>query len=320
MNQTLAREFWPGQNAVGRRLRVGKDTLDVVGVVRDGKYNNVWETPSGMVFRPLAQDVPALATIAVRTTRPPLEMAAAVRQAIRTADPDVAVYDVRTMADHLDNGNAFFLFRLGAFVTGLFGVMGVLLASIGLYGMIAYHVSQRTQEIGVRMALGAQASDIIRDVLVRGGRLALIGIAIGVVLAGALAQMLRTLLVDVSPFDPLTYGAVAFLLLTVSLLASFVPARRATVVDPLVALRADFLFSLPEREHRSSRIDKNTHRAGARHFGDVAHDPGAERFGFLRRRRDVLHVDVGQPDRRFARGQGFFRIPPPVPWPGLIIV
>src|SRR6185295_2512153 len=98
---------------------------------------------------------------------------------------------VRTMRDHLDSGNAFSVFRLGALVTGLFGGMGVLLASIGLYGMIAYHVSQRTQEIGVRMALGARAADIIRDVLVRGGRFAVIGIVIGVGLAGGLAQLLR---------------------------------------------------------------------------------------------------------------------------------
>jgi predicted permease len=239
VNQTLARQFWPGQNAVGRRLRIGNDTLDVVGIARDGKYNFVWETPSGMVFRPLAQGVPTSATIAVRTTRAPSEMASAVRQTIRSADPDVATYDVRTMRDHLDSGNAFSVFRLGAFVTGLFGSMGVLLASIGLYGMIAFQVSQRTQEIGVRMALGARAADIIRDVLVRGGRLAVAGIAIGVVLAAGLAQLLRTFLIDVSPFDPLTYAGVALLLMTISLLASFVPARRATVVDPLVALRAD---------------------------------------------------------------------------------
>jgi len=131
------------------------------------------------------------------------------------------------------------VFRLGALVTGLFGAMGVLLASIGLYGMIAYHVSQRTQEIGVRMALGARGADIIHDVLMRGGRFALIGIVIGVGLAGGLARLLRTLLLDVSPFDPLTYASVAFLLMTISLLASFVPARRATTVDPLVALRAE---------------------------------------------------------------------------------
>jgi putative ABC transport system permease protein len=191
------------------------------------------------VFRPLGQDVPALATVLVRSRRALAELAPAVRQAIRQVDGDVAIYDVRPMSVHLDNGSAFFIFRLGAFITSMFGGMGVLLASVGLYGMIAYHVSQRTNEIGVRMALGARAADIIRDVLVRGGSYALIGIAIGVVLAGALARMLRTLLVGVNPFDPLTYTMVALLLITICMVASFVPARRATVVDPLVALRAE---------------------------------------------------------------------------------
>jgi len=151
----------------------------------------------------------------------------------------VAVYDVRPMNEHLDNGSAFFPFRLGAFMTSLFGGMGVLLASIGLYGMIAYHVGQRTQEIGVRMALGARAADIIRDVLVQGGRFALIGIGVGIVLAAGLAQLLKGLLLGISPFDPITYAAVAALLVAICLVASFVPARRATAVDPLVALRAE---------------------------------------------------------------------------------
>ncbi|MCA1562033.1 MAG: ABC transporter permease [Acidobacteria bacterium] len=239
VNQTLARQFWPGRTAIGRRLRIESDTLDVVGVVRDGKYNFVWEAPSGMVFRPLAQDIPSAATIAIRTTRPPSDMSSVVRDTIRRVQPDVATYDVRTMRDYLDSGNAFAIFRLGALVTGLFGGLGVLLASIGLYGMIAYHVSQRTQEFGVRMALGAGAADIIRAVLMRGGCVALIGVVMGVLLAGGLAQLLRTFLLDVSPFDPLTYAAVAVLLILISLLASFVPARRATTVDPLAALRAD---------------------------------------------------------------------------------
>jgi putative ABC transport system permease protein len=239
VNETLAKQFWPNRSAIGRRLILRDVTLEVVGVVRTGKYLNVWESPQLALFRPLAQAAAAFATLTVRTTRAPSELASAVRQAIREVEPDVAVYDVRPMSVHLDNGSAFFVFRVGALITSLFGGMGVLLASIGLYGMIAYHVSLRTQEIGVRMALGARPADIIRDVLVRGGRLALIGIVIGVVLARGLAQLLRTLLVDVSPFDPLTYAAVALLLVTICLVASFVPARRATVVDPLVALRAE---------------------------------------------------------------------------------
>jgi len=115
----------------------------------------------------------------------------------------------------------------------------VLLASIGLYGVIAYHVSQRTQEIGVRIALGARRADIVRDVLARGGRFAIAGVTIGLVLAAALARSLQGLLLDVSPFDPFTYTAVACVLFAVCLVASFVPARRATTVDPLVALRAE---------------------------------------------------------------------------------
>lgn len=240
VNQTLAKQFWPDQNAVGRRLRIDDETLDVVGIVRDGKYSFVWERPSGMVYRPLAQAVASSATIAIRTTRSPSDMASAVRETIRSISPDVAIYDVRTMREHLDSGMAAFsAFRLAALVTGLFGGLGVLLASIGLYGVIAYHVSQRTQEFGVRMALGAKTTDVLRDVLLRGGRFALIGVAIGVVLAGGLAQLLRRFLLDVSPFDLVTYTAVALLLIAISLVASFFPARRATVIDPLVALRPD---------------------------------------------------------------------------------
>jgi ABC-type antimicrobial peptide transport system permease subunit len=162
-----------------------------------------------------------------------------MRQVMQDTDPDVAVYDVRSMATHLDNGSAFMPFRLAAFMTGLFGGIGMLLAAIGLYGSIAYHVGQRTREIGVRMALGATAAAVIRDVLAQGARLAGIGIAVGIVLAAGLARLLERLLVGVSPFDPVTYASVAGLLAAMCLVASFVPARRATSVDPLTALRAD---------------------------------------------------------------------------------
>ena len=239
VNETLARQFWPGQSPIGRALKADGDTLEVVGVARNGKYMNVGEAPRTAIFRLMAQTGPGTATIAIRTSRAPGDIGPALRQVMREMDPDVAVYDVRSMMTHLDNGSAFFPFRMAAFMTSLFGGMGLLLASIGLYGMIAYHVGQRTQEIGVRMALGARASDIIRDVLSRGGRLAAIGIGIGVALSAALAQLLKGLLLGVSPFDPMTYGAVGGMLVLICLIASFVPARRATTVDPLIALRAD---------------------------------------------------------------------------------
>jgi predicted permease len=240
VNETLARQFWPGRSAIGRRLKAEGDTLEVVGVAHNGKYMNVGEAPRPAIFRSFAQTGPASATLAIRTGRAPADIGTAIRTAMQEVDPDVAVYDVRSMATHLDNGAAFMPFRLAAFMTSLFGVMGVLLASVGLYGMVAYHVGQRTQEIGVRMALGATARAVIRDVLAQGGRVVLLGIGIGIVLAAGLAQLLKgRLLVGVSPFDPMTYAAVAGLLIAICLIASFVPARRATTVDPLIALRAD---------------------------------------------------------------------------------
>jgi predicted permease len=239
VNETLARQFWPGQSPIGRTLKADGDTLQVVGVARNGKYMNIVDPSRPAIYRSFAQTVPRSATLAVRTDRAAADIGPAMRAAMQETDPDVAVYDVRSMATHLDNGSAFMPFRLAAFMTSLFGGMGMLLAAIGLYGTIAYHVGQRTQEIGVRMALGATATTVIRDVLAQGGRLAIVGIAIGFVLAVGLAQLLKGLLVGVSPFDPVTYAAVAGVLVAICLLASFVPARRATSVDPLIALRAE---------------------------------------------------------------------------------
>lgn len=239
MNETLATQFWPGRSAIGRTVRVDGALHQVVGVVRNGKYRNVWETPQGAVFKPFAQEVPSSATVVVRSARGPSDLAAAVRQVIQEIDPDVVSYDVRPMSVHLNNGSAFFPFRAGVLITTVLGGMGVLLAAIGLYGMLAYQVSQRTSEIGVRIALGARVADILREVLWRGARFAGLGIAVGLVLGSALAMALRPILVGVSPFDPLTYTTVAVLLLMISLLASFVPARRAIVVNPLVVLRID---------------------------------------------------------------------------------
>src|SRR5688572_11779437 len=200
---------------------------------------NLGEAPRPAIFRSFAQTIPGTATLAIRTARAAGDIGPAIRNVMQEIDRDVAVYDVRSMATHLDNGAGFMPFRLAAFMTSLFGGMGMLLAAVGLYGTIAYHVGQRTQEIGVRMALGATAGDVIRDVLARGGRFALFGIGIGIVLGAGLAQVLKAPRLGISPFDPITYAAVAGLLVAICLIASFVPARRATTVDPLIALRAE---------------------------------------------------------------------------------
>jgi len=241
VNQTLARQLWPGQDPIGRRVRFAPDgrAAEVIGMVRDGKYYFVWEEARPMVFRPIAQDVPLGATLIARTTDRPAAAVDAVRRALREVDPDVPLAMVETMTSHLEQGNAFIIFRLGALLSNLFGVTGLLLASIGLYGVIAYHVAQRSHEIGVRMALGAQPSAIVASVLARGARFAATGAAIGIALAAAIGRFVRPLLVGVSPFDAATYASVTVVLVAVALAASLVPARRAVSVDPLEALRVE---------------------------------------------------------------------------------
>jgi macrolide transport system ATP-binding/permease protein len=240
VNETLARHFWPNQSAIGRVLVVRGERVEVVGVARDGKYLFLWESPRGMAYRPMAQEPTGIATLLVRSNRDPSAMKADLQGVFREVDPVVRVFDVRTMGEHLITATGGYLvFELGAMFTVVFGVAGVLLAAVGLYGMIAGGVAQRTREFGVRIALGAERRAILRDVLGRAVRLAAIGIAGGALLAAVVAQGLRTLLLDVSPFDPLTYLVVSIGLVGVCLLASFIPARRATRVDPIVALRAE---------------------------------------------------------------------------------
>ena len=240
VNETLASHFWPNQSAIGRSLVVRRERVEVVGVARDGKYLSVWEATRGMTYRPMSQQPPDRATLLVRSSRDPSGLMAELQEVFRDEDPAVRVFDVRTMGEHLVRESGGFLaFELGAIFTGIFGAAGVLLAAIGLYGMIAGRVAQRTREFGVRIALGAERHAILRDVLGRGLRLASIGIAGGALLAAFAAQGLRTFLLDVSPFDPLTYLVVSVALVGVCVLASFIPARRAMRVDPIVALRAE---------------------------------------------------------------------------------
>ena len=240
VNQTVAHHFWPNQSAIGHSLVVRGQRVEIVGVARDGKYLFIWEPPRGMVYRPMAQEPTDRATLLVRSDRGRSGLMADLQGVFREVDPVVRIFDIRTMGEHLvREGGGFLAFELGAMFTGIFGIAGVLLAGIGLYGMIAGGVAQRTREFGVRIALGAKRRSILRDVLGRAVRLASIGIAGGALLAAFAARGLRTLLLDVSPFDPVTYLVVSLLLVGVCLLAAFIPARRATRVDPIVALRAE---------------------------------------------------------------------------------
>ena len=237
VNQSLAHTLWGAASVVGRQLKIDAGVVTIVGVVGDGKYSQIWESQAGMVFRPLAQDPPVSATLVVRTTAAPASAGATMAETIRTVDADVAPYDVKTMAEHLDSGSAFLPFRIGAIITGVFGLVGVLLAAIGLYGVVAHQVGRRTQEIGLRMTLGARAADIVRDVLWQGVRLTLAGVTAGVLLTAAASLWLQPYLLDVSALDPATYIGVAVVLLVTSLAASLVPAWRAMRADPAAALR-----------------------------------------------------------------------------------
>ena len=241
INETLARTLWPGEDPIGRRLTLPPSgvPVEVVGVARDGKYVFLWESPRSMMFRPLAQVHPGVATLEVVTAGPPEQAATTVQAAMQAIDPDVPVFAVQTMSDYLEYGSAFLLYRIGALFTGVFGVIGLLLASIGLYGVIAYDVTQRTHEIGVRMALGALRADILREVAWRGAWLVVPGAIAGVALAAGLGWNLRTMLLDVSPFDPATYVRTIVVLLAVSVLAALLPARRAAGANPVDTLRGD---------------------------------------------------------------------------------
>jgi predicted permease len=240
VNQAFARRFWPGQEAVGKRINLdtnGGDStwIEVVGVAGTIKYHNLAEDPLPFFYVPFAQAYGPAMTLVARVTRDPARELAAMRGVVRSLDDDLPVFDAKTMTEHL--GITLYPVRLASTVLGAIGVLALLLAAIGLYGVVAYAVSQRTREIGVRMALGARPLDVLRLIVSHGMRLAGVGLAIGLVLALAVTRLVTGLLYGVSPTDPVTLVAIGALLLSVTLLASWIPARRAARVDPMVALR-----------------------------------------------------------------------------------
>jgi predicted permease len=237
VNETLARRLAPDGNALGKRLRMDSqgDYLEVVGVVRDAKYDQLAEKPVFFGYRPLSQRYRGAMTLHVRTRTDPLAAVSQLRAEVRALDANLPLTNVETMHEHMRLLLA--PARLLALLSSALGVLALLLAAIGLYGVMAYVVGSRTREIGIRMALGAQTSGVRRLVIGQGLKLALIGIALGLLAAFGLTRVLQSVLYGVSANDPLTFIGVAVLWLAVALLACYVPARRATRVDPLVALR-----------------------------------------------------------------------------------
>jgi predicted permease len=238
LNETLAATLWPGQDALGKRVSVSGPEgpfLEVVGVARNGKYRSLGEPPHPYVYQPVLQSYDPKMTLVVRTTGEPQSVAGAVREQIRALDANLPVAEVKTLRDQLDL--SLFPSRLAAWILGGFGVLALLLAAIGIYGVVSYSVAQRTREIGVRMALGAKEKDVLGLVLGEGLFVIAIGLAVGLLLAFAATRVIAGFLYGVGATDPLTFASVPLLLGFIALVASYIPARRATKVDPLVALR-----------------------------------------------------------------------------------
>jgi putative ABC transport system permease protein len=250
INQALAKRYWQG-NAVGRRLSPGRvskdgDWFTVIGVVEDTKNLGV-DKPAGtelyflepQVFKVFGQGFGGIMrqNFVVRAEGDPALIAGAVRAAVREIDPTLPIFGMQPMSDTVADSLA--RPRFLSLLLGAFSIIALALAAVGIYGVMAYSVSQRTNEIGVRVALGARSSDVLKMVLGQGTRMAAIGVGIGLAGAFALTRVMSTLLFEVSVTDPATFAAVVALLAAVTLLACYIPARRATKVDPMVALRRE---------------------------------------------------------------------------------
>jgi predicted permease len=242
VNETFIRRLLPDAkssvSALGRRFSFGGSNgpfLRIVGVAKDGKYFNISEEPRTFVWTPLAQGYFAGGILMVRTIGDAPSMIPAVRNEVHSLDPNLPIFDVKTLTEHM--GLALFPARVAAAVLGVFGIVALMLAAVGIYGVTSYSVAQRTREIGIRMALGAQLGDVLRLILTHGVKLTVLGVSFGLIGAYLATRAITSVLYGVSATDPLTFIFVSLLLTTVALVACYWPARRATKVDPLVALR-----------------------------------------------------------------------------------
>jgi predicted permease len=237
VNREFVDRYWPGQDAIGKRIGGWRIPLTVVGVVGNAKYRRVSYAPAPMVYLPLFQDDRDPVIIQARVSGDPQAFAAAVERTVHELDADLPVFDVTALKSAMQMSST--LERVAATFAGSFGLIALLLAGVGIYGVVAYTTRQRTREIGIRMALGAGKGQVFRLVLRQGLRLTVLGLALGTALSVALTRFLKSQLFGVAATDALTFAVVGLLLALVALFACYVPAHRATQVDPLVALRSE---------------------------------------------------------------------------------
>lgn len=240
INRAMADRYWPGQDPVGRSFTTAADPnrpLTIVGVAGNVRMSELYGPFELIYYRPITQSYAGVETLQIRSSRSPQELQSEVRNIAHSLSPTLPIYGVRRMSEVLHGGNGLLLFEVGASLPATLGVLGLVLTLVGLYGLTSYTVSQRTQEIGIRMALGADRKDIFRLVVGHGLKLAGVGILIGLVAPFTLTRLMSSLLYKVSPADPVTIAASAILFLAAAFFASYVPARRAARVDPMIALR-----------------------------------------------------------------------------------
>jgi putative ABC transport system permease protein len=240
IDETMARRFWPNQDPIGKRCKIGARNnvnpwMTVVGVIKDIKNDGLDAEKVPHIYGSIYQLTARAMSVALRTSLSASALEPQIRHELQQVDPTLPVFNVRTMEEVIDNSLA--RRRFSAELVGVFAALALLLASIGIYGLLAYMVGQRSQEIGIRMAMGAQPSHILKMILTQGVMLAGAGILVGMIFAGFAAPLLSSMLYGVRPVDPAVFLSVPLLLVIVSLLASYIPARRATKVDPIVALR-----------------------------------------------------------------------------------
>ncbi len=240
INETMAHHYWPGEDPIGKRFSLTSDAgpfIEIVGVARDGRYRVLAEDPQPYFYVPLTQHFTAQRTLQIRSAMPPDALAPIVQHEIQALDANDPIEEIQTMKESLGGTLGYFIYRLGASLAAAMGLLGLLLAIVGVYGVVSYAATQRTQELGIRMALGASPRQVLALLLRQGAQLVAAGLLFGLAGAWALTRAMSHMLVGVSPSDPLTYFSVATLLAFITLLACWIPARRALRVDPIVALR-----------------------------------------------------------------------------------
>ena len=241
INETAARRFWPGENALGHIVAVGQggfgDRAEVVGIVGDVRYGQMDELPKPDVYISYLQSPRRGMMLNVRTSGNSAILTEAIRDQVHVLDKDLPLYDIKTMYERIREGTA--KARFSTTLLTVFAAMALILSAVGIYGVMAYVVTQRTREIGIRMALGARPSAVLGMVVRRGGALAAAGIIVGMLGALAVTRVLTALLYRIRPDDSGTYFTIGFGLWAVALAASYIPARRAAAVDPSSALRGD---------------------------------------------------------------------------------